>query len=475
MGKFGRSFRRKIKTSSPQLDSIPAKSYTSEDYAQAEEIIKDIVRNYGESFDTLNKSFEVYRDHPLFGLIRSIWLDPESDIFSVVGDLYDKVIEEEFSSGFDFKALHVLFTKSLYLHPVYKELVWEKLLLKSQEHGEDTWTNILKFGLKYVHKDPEALKEVENARVLLSSVEFPSTDTASNFESLMIHDYHLRRQTVSETVSFVVPSKGSILERNLKKLAELYRRPNYLFADLWAESGFSRIEIGHKLAAALCLTNVPDDVPSPWEYWSLMIPNGLFETELTLENEKVLGTEIERIWCKGSEIYAILYKFDPARLLKEEHKKEFLQTGMTPFYLAHQIDESFNPDTVAILKNLVRSVCLCVNDKSSDRKGNWGKGYIARRKSDGGGKLDVSGERYVIGRPVSIDLRQDLSNYMSRKSRNHESPKFQFLVRGHWRNQRFGKNRSESRLQWIEPFWKGHEGMTSLLKIYNVKTGSNMK
>ena len=41
-------------------------------------------------------------------------------------------------------------------------------------------------------------------------------------------------------------------------------------------------------------------------------------------------------------------------------------------------------------------------------------------------------------------------------------------VMGHWRHQAFGRNRSERRLQWIEPFWRGSEDLPLSTPTYKM-------
>jgi len=43
-----------------------------------------------------------------------------------------------------------------------------------------------------------------------------------------------------------------------------------------------------------------------------------------------------------------------------------------------------------------------------------------------------------------------------------------FIVRGHWRNQAFGKKRLERKKRWIAAFWKGPKSGPSLARLYEV-------
>ncbi len=70
------------------------------------------------------------------------------------------------------------------------------------------------------------------------------------------------------------------------------------FVGNWFYSSFARLEIGHRLAASLCLTDVPADIEvrAPWDHWSLVVPEGLFPPITAGSTEHAA-----RFWCVGSE------------------------------------------------------------------------------------------------------------------------------------------------------------------------------
>jgi hypothetical protein len=58
----------------------------------------------------------------------------------------------------------------------------------------------------------------------------------------------------------------------------------------------------------------------------------------------------------------------------------------------------------------------------------------------------------VLGKEVRADVREGVRRYVN--GTHHKSPAFQFVVRGHYRNQACGPKQSLRRMQWIEPYWK---------------------
>lgn len=76
---------------------------------------------------------------------------------------------------------------------------------------------------------------------------------------------------------------------------------------------------------------------------------------------------------------------------------------------------------------------------------------------------------YDVGRVVKLskEMREALKS--ARGGGDSRSLIHRFIVRGHWRNQPHGPNRSLRRRQWVEPFWKGPDNVVEALsKTYEV-------
>ena len=96
---------------------------------------------------------------------------------------------------------------------------------------------------------------------------------------------------------------------------------------------------------------------------------------------------------------------------------------------------------------LAAGVCFMIHDSGMRKVSGKKKGESRWRLS----KLPQTTE-YVIGADikVSIDCREAVSEYVN--GQRGAIPKFQWLVRGHWRWQVHGPNRSLRRRQFIEPY-----------------------
>jgi hypothetical protein len=238
------------------------------------------------------------------------------------------------------------------------------------------------------------------------------------------------------------------------------------FGHDWLAAGFPKLEVGHKLAATLALTDVPDDIEvlAPWKAWSLVIPPGLFgepEGAVTYTRMWVRGTDIEFLVGGDGEIQGPLSEELFAALLGDKKVQA-------------------EPAAVAIIhamRLLVKGACLALSNPDEykrqsfkDKAANTKK---PKRESD---VPDFSVSRFMLSAPVQIDLRQHLLDYIKGKRRTGGGPlTVQHFVRGHWRNQAHGAGRSLRKQIRIEGFWKGPEEGRVLLRNYKVKEGVDAK
>lgn len=275
--------------------------------------------------------------------------------------------------------------------------------------------------------------------------------------------------------------QGGLVEANLERLEPYGLTPKILeFGEPWRENGFARLNLGHKLSAALMMTSVGDiEVKAPWDAWSLQVPPELLPFRLNLEaveKAKVkkgsdgsidLAPAITSssddetygyygsILCKGS---------DPEWLLVQMKARN----GNPGFSMPLNIQVDAGAEGVsALVRNLVKGVCLTIADAQKHRTGTWSGRQGKKRGTKAG---PYAGCQYTLGTPVSIDLRDAVKQVALGRKPGGGSPSVQFLVRGHWRNQAHGPGLKQRRATWIEPFWKGHEEARALLKVHNLGT-----
>jgi hypothetical protein len=215
------------------------------------------------------------------------------------------------------------------------------------------------------------------------------------------------------------------------------------FLAKWEESAFARLEVSHKLAAALCLTDVGSEIElhAPWEAWSLLLPDGLFGE-----------SQPARLWCLATE---------PTHIVTAAGKVEPCDAANVG-----------GPVALEMLQGLVRAVCVVLSDPERRKaEGKWGGNMsmsTARGKRPTGAPPE--GARYVLAQPVTIDLREAVREASSGMRRGGGGiPKHQFLVRGHPRQQAWGPHHSLRRYKWIEPYWKGDPEARILLRGHRVE------
>jgi hypothetical protein len=197
----------------------------------------------------------------------------------------------------------------------------------------------------------------------------------------------------------------------------------------WPLDSFARLEVGHKLAAALCVTDVPEDmdVHHPWEVWSLIAPDGL------------IG-KVRRVWCyKAHALFAVM------------------QDGS----IIHRASEL----QWAAMENLVRGTCLAISSGTVVSEQSSARTPALRRRVPGA--PDFLQVRFKLAADVKIDLRDHVAAMLSGEPGAKLT--VQFLVRGHWRNQRHGPDNSLRKTIWIEPFWKGPEESRVLLRAHQAE------
>lgn len=265
----------------------------------------------------------------------------------------------------------------------------------------------------------------------------------------------------SELRTTAFGKKLALLRPKFLAVTELFdTQPEYyVFARLWLESAWARLEVGHKLAASLCFTDVPEDleVRAPWKAWSLVVPDGLFPDPAPAIGEPPdpkLG--IARLWCIGTKPIAGIGR-------SGRHIVSFAD------FAAETGDEALG-ERAEILRrsytNLVRGACLALSNPDVFKKElHHRPSSRSQQKSRRQGAPDLAQAKFLLSAPVKVDLREHLREVLSERHRSGSGTiKAQFLVRGHWREQAHGPRHSQRKTLWIEPFWKGDPGARVLLR-----------
>lgn len=305
----------------------------------------------------------------------------------------------------------------------------------------------------------------------------PDTATANNLEvTVMSAAYVFDPVTVNtglskEEVAFLIghfSANDAQLTKLLQRMSSALRGRAFSgelqsFGIDWMRSGFPKLEVGHKLAASLALTDVPDDIEvvAPWKAWSLIVPPNMFGVVSPTEGD------FARLWCVGTEILFVVLS------------KGGIAGPMTEQILAKMFAPESDEMTATIdhtrrvyqaLSSLVKGACLALANPDDYKKQSLSERHSKPAKKQRDGEPDFEVSRFMLSAPVQIDVRQHLQDLVSgRKKTGGGAPTVQFFVRGHWRNQAHGPRMSLRKQMRIEGYWKGPEHGAIKLGNYKVK------
>lgn len=235
----------------------------------------------------------------------------------------------------------------------------------------------------------------------------------------------------------------------------------------WAEDGFTMLEASDDFfsASLMCTSSAGlllTDLRLPAEVIVFVLPKNLLNFSYarlvtgTLGYASLTGygnNPIEHSAELISETLDELLFADPegvfGKFMEGSENLYARQNQQDPIYCRRYASIEERKE-FGVLRNLVVGLLLAYQVK---RNWKYEGLQLARAKKVRG--LKPSHRLAVLGRPVKADMRDAVKRYLNGSSKR--SPSFQYVVRGHYRNQPHGPSRTLRRLQWIEPFWKGPE------------------
>jgi hypothetical protein len=239
------------------------------------------------------------------------------------------------------------------------------------------------------------------------------------------------------------------LVKNVEQGKEL-REPSQ-----WAEDGFCTLEAHSEIYAAALMCTSADavgfgDVHFPSKAIVFRFPTNLLDAEYARIDISMLGdVRLHVCGCSGRRsMHLAADTVDDLLFTPLNEGDEVISDGIT------MEDGSILRNTTSeekriliLIRHYIAGLIIAYQVKS-----NWtyeGVRLSQVKKTRG---VPPQHRYYVLGRKVRTDVREGVQRYVNGES--HKSPSFQFVVRGHYRNQACGPNHSERRIIWIEPFWK---------------------
>jgi hypothetical protein len=251
---------------------------------------------------------------------------------------------------------------------------------------------------------------------------------------------------------------------------------NIHFLGTWAQYGFNVFELTHGLSAGLLLTD-----PGEYDHEQFKLPFPALLIRIPPGTIPVWGVGQEMVWA--ASIWTYLYEDtegDPSiRVtlrtnvgtdLWFRRKLKALYLDTRPFCplispgasMAKEDDISFDR-AIRILRNLASWL--------QSTGGMEKRSTQSRPPRKKGEPEPVSANTWVLGKEVKLsrELREAATEIAQGSKREGWELRVRYIVRGHWRNQAHGPNRSLRRQQWIEPFWKGPEDGQQWSHLYQTQ------
>ena len=233
-------------------------------------------------------------------------------------------------------------------------------------------------------------------------------------------------------------------------------KSRWLVALGWSRSGCPRVVLGHRHAAALMLTRVPDDLAEvvfPWPCFAVDVPEGLVAHE---------GRAIDHVFfAHGRQLSSgeptafligvprVATKFDGICGIRADNVCALVAAARTP---AEKLLSRYAVGVAIELTQHRPALAHAAGDRAV-RRGPRGEPVTAT---------------FQLTRDVKVDCRQAVRDYCARGGR--EAPSVQSLVRGHWKNQPHGPGRAERKRLFVEPYWRGPEDAPIALRSHVLQT-----
>ncbi len=232
----------------------------------------------------------------------------------------------------------------------------------------------------------------------------------------------------------------------------------------WGAHACPLVRVDPAWAASMTRTRIPSEmyefVSPPWPVFKLEIPDELgFMLEFGKELEPLRECFVGQFKSLRSGTLEEWLHWTVAFTSAKEDANGDRSSKSLRMRLDDLVGGTTPPDrgapgevgrTMERLLPLIASVCMAFNDGALVRKRS-AKAIRNTRSS-----ATPTTEQWVVGRPVVLDLRKELRDYIA-TGRSYGPVSVQTLVRGHWKHQPHGSGRAERKFIHIEPYWRGPE------------------
>lgn len=243
----------------------------------------------------------------------------------------------------------------------------------------------------------------------------------------------------------------------------------------WADQALPVIEMPDKYAAALMATDCPEDCSSvrlPWRTAVLRVPPGLIfvvdehgvpqEVRTLFVDHRRFPTQKRKRWTYYARTRRVNY-FVWNKTAEELAKGEATETNSLDGMFLLEIDTTTVDERAALLiGRFIINTCIAFEDATNVRL--WGKGHKARNIRTASKPLT---RIFRVGSPIQLDVRPAIRAYAlasegTAEDKQRRKMTVQSLVRGHYKLQPYGPERSLRKRIWISPYWRGPDDAPDL-------------
>lgn len=237
------------------------------------------------------------------------------------------------------------------------------------------------------------------------------------------------------------------------------------FAYKWVTNGCPSIRMGHTYAAALMATDVPEDksdIKPPWPYFYIEVPNNLLKAydSILCQWRDILGITVshyeskvrhrmEWAYSTTGDSGVSLYRFGSSVDQLTVHPSAFPKGGTLSDLDLTEEDSRIQE----MIGRLILNICLSMDNSGSYRPPRKEPIIPANNDTD-----PPPMAVWTLGRTLKIDCRESVRNFIFGGVKG-KCPSVVTLVRGHWKNQRFGEKLASIKRIWIEPYYRGPDGL----------------
>lgn len=229
----------------------------------------------------------------------------------------------------------------------------------------------------------------------------------------------------------------------------------------WYDKGLPSVQVGHKLASNLMLTNVAEsvleDIKLPFDAFTIEVPNKLLYGSVAGNREDLrtvlVSYHMTSTMEKGVAYVAVgagelnMWSLQPTtkELLGEGHLELNEDAGPMDYAL-----EKEDERTVAMLKRLIAGVCLYMTNGGETKTVGKGHKWTGHKRDPGPPTKRI----YKLTTPVQHNFTDVVRDYVDGTGKKIT---VQSVVTGHWKSQPHGPGRKERKRIFVSPYWRGPE------------------